>query len=298
MQAQRVVLMVPLVGASAGQQLMTFRNFSRRGAIVVSYEYRGHPKSTGTFDLDNTIVDTSYAMIWASKYASEHGLPLHGFATCYGTIPLLAQFKEGGCGRLLQSVTTISGLYRLHQILRIEDFAPIASRYLERELDTSSLLEALGDDTLDCQGHPFREALCEYLSQLMPELRVGLDYFEELNYDRANMRQTLLQFARGGYLDGINVPPWIPCTACIGHQDGLLSALTAAGREAYKNHVLSILPHATIHEFDMDHYGRGPGHDPVIACACDAFERGDKSRPPAHHINSDRRQVHQWSVRR
>ena len=98
MSPQRVVLISPLVGAGAGQPLMTFRNFARRGAIVISYEYRGHPLSTGTFELDKTIVDTHYALLWAADYARERGLPLHGFATCYGTIPLLAQFKEGGCG--------------------------------------------------------------------------------------------------------------------------------------------------------------------------------------------------------
>ena len=286
MQAQRVVLMVPLVGAAAGQQLMTFRNFSRRGAIIISYEYRGHPQSTGTFELDKTIVDTHYALLWASHYANERGLPLHGFATCYGTIPLLAQFKEGGCGRLLRSITTISGLYRLHKLLRIDDFAPIVSRYLGQDLDAPSLLEGIAGKTLDCHGHLFREALREYLSMLMPDLRVGLDYFEELKYDRVKMRQTLLQFARGDYLDGVKVPPWIPCTSCIGRQDELLSAHTPAGREIYKNDVLSMVPHATVHEFEMDHYGRGSGHDPVIKCAGDVFERADPSHIPPGHISA------------
>ena len=222
MQPQRVVFFAPLVGAGAGQQLMTFRNFSRRGAIVISYEYRGHPQSTGMFELDKTIVDTHHALIWASNYANELGLPLHGFATCYGVVPLLAQFQKGGCGHLLRSISTISGLYHLNQILRIEDFALIVSRYLGLELDASSLLAGIAEEVLDCDGHAFRQALREYLSGLMPDLRVGLDYFEELNYERVNMRQTLLQFSRGDYLDGVNVPPWIPCTACIGLQDELL----------------------------------------------------------------------------
>lgn len=285
MQPQRVVFFAPLVGAGAGQQLMTFRNFSRRGAIVISYEYRGHPKSTGKFELDKTIDDTHHALIWASNYANELGLPLHGFATCYGVVPLLAQFKKGGCGHLLRSISTISGLYHLNQILRIEDFAPIVSRYLGLELDASSLLAGIAEEVLDCDGHAFRQALREYLSGLMPDLRVGLDYFEELNYERVEMRQTLLQFSRGDYLDGVNVPPWIPCTVCIGLQDELLFARAPADRETYKNYVLSIVPHATVHEFEMDHYGRGPDHDSVIKCAGDAFERADTSPVPPRHVD-------------
>ncbi len=284
MQPQRVVFFAPLVGAGAGQQLMTFRNFSRRGAIVISYEYRGHPQSTGMFELDKTIVDTHYALIWASNYANELGLPLHGFTTCYGTIPLLAQFQKGGCGHLLRSISTISGLYHLNQILRIEDFAPIVSRYLGRELDAPSLLAEIAEEVLDCDGHAFRQALQEYLSELMPDLRIGLDYFEELNYERVKRRQTLLQFSRGDYLDGVNVPPWVPCAAYIGRQDELLFARAPADREIYKNHVLSVVPHATIHESDVDHYGRGPDHDPVIKCIGDAFERSDTSPVPPRHV--------------
>ncbi len=286
MQPQRVVFFAPLVGAGARQQLMTVRNFSRRGAIVISYEYRGHPRSTGTFDLDCTIVDTHHALIWASDYASELGLPLHGFATCYGVIPLLAQFKKGGCGHLLRSINTISGLYHLNQILRIEDFAPIVSRYLGRELDAPSLLAGIAEEVLDCDGHAFRQALREYLSELMPGIRVGLDYFEELNYERVKTRQTLLQFSRGDYLDGVNVPPWIPCTAYIGLQDELLFARAPADRETYKNYVLSLVPHATVHEFKMDHYGRGPDRDLVIEYVGDAFERADTSPVPPHHVDA------------
>jgi hypothetical protein len=286
MVPQRVVLVSPLVGAGAGQPLLTFRNFSRRGAIVISYEYRGHPLSTGTFELDKTIVDTHYALMWAAKYANDRGLPLHGFATCYGTIPLLAQFTEGRSGHLLRSVNTISGLYRLDQILRIADFAPIVSRHLGQEHDAASLLSGIAEGTLNCDAYPFRQALREYLSGLMPELRVGIDFFEELDYSRVNLRQTLLQFSQAAYLKGVKVPPWIPCTACVGLRDELFSATTAEGCEAYKKHVASIVPHAMLHEFDMDHFGRGPGHDPVIQCVGDAFERYDTSPVPPHHVDA------------
>jgi hypothetical protein len=283
MSPQRVVLISPLVGAGAGQPLLTFRNFARRGAIVISFEYRGHPLSTGTFELDKTVVDTHYALLWAAEYARNRGLPLHGFATCYGAIPLLAQFRRGGVGHLFRSINTISGLYNLNQILRIEDFAPILSRRLGCDLDAPAMLAGIADGTLDCHAPPFREALRDYLAGLMPELRVGTDGFEELQYKRVNLRQTLLQFSQARYLDGVHVPPWVPCTACVGQQDHLFLAQTAEGRKIYKRHVRSVVPHAMLFEFDMDHFGRGPGHDPVIDCVADAFERYDTSHVPPPH---------------
>ena len=284
-QAQRVVFFVPLVGAGAGQQLLTFRDFVRRGAILISFAYRGHPGSTGIFNLDKTVVDARYALDWALEYAEERGLPLHGFATCYGTVPLLAQFKEGGRGHLLRSVGTVSGLYHLNQILRIEDFAPIVSRHLGHELDASAMLAGVADGTLDCDGRSFREAFREYLSGLMPELRVELDGFEELSYARVDLRQMLLQFSRANYLDGVKVPPWVPCTACVGCGDELLSAHTSEGRDAYKNRVSSIIPHGAVHYFDMDHFGRGQGHGGMIECSGDALERADTCAVPPPHVN-------------
>jgi hypothetical protein len=284
MCAQRVVLISPLVGAGAGQQLLLFRDFSRRGAIVISYEYRGHPGSTGTFDLDSTVVDTRSALQWALDYANDRELPLHGFAKCYGVVTLLAQFRAGGLGLSLRSLSTVSGLYHLNQILRISDFAAIVSRYVGRDLDASSLVAELVQGTIDCAELPLRQALREYLVGLMPELRVELNSFEELSYDRVNVRQMLLDFARANYLDGVNVPAWMPCTAILGVSDHLLGMHTPEGRLAYRNRVASVVPHVKIHEVDMDHFGRGPGHDQMIQWAGDAFENAEKSVVPPCHI--------------
>jgi len=247
------------------------------------------------FDLDCTIVDTHYALIWALEYARELGLPLHGFAMCYGAIPLLAQFKRGGYGRFMRSVSTISGLYHLNQILRVEDFAPIVSRHIGREIDAPSLLEEIAGGVLDCDGLGFKQALQEYLSKLMPDLRVELDYFEELKYERVNKRQALLQFCQSDYLDGVEVPPWMPCTAYIGHQDELLYAGGPADPESYKDYVLSVVPHASVLEFEMDHYGRGPDRDTVVQCVGDAFERFDTSPVPPRHVDNF---THQQAVLR
>lgn len=280
---KQVVLIVPLAGASAGSQLLVFRNFARRGSIVICYEYRGHPKSTGEFDLDATITDTRYALNWALDFAHDHQLPLHGFATCYGVIPLLSQFKEGGQGPFLRSVTTVSGLYKLHQIMSIDGFAPYISRHFGREMDAATIVKDLEEGVLDCDAPPLRQALREYLLSLMPELRVELDSFEELRYDNLNMRQMLLQFARADYIRGAKVPESVSCTAVMGRQDWLLSTDTDEGREKYMRLVRAVMPHAYIYDLDMDHYGEGPDHDKMAWAGSDAFERADAAQVTAPH---------------
>ena len=285
-QPQRVVLISPLVGASAAQPLLIFRNLTRRGCTLVSFEYRGHPRSSGRFELDRTVVDVRYALQWAWNYANERRLPLHGFATCYGAVPLLAQFREDGWGGVLRSFNTISGLFRLDQILRIGDFAAFFARQLGQRQGPEEILAQLAQQTFDGNGKAFRRALHEYLTNLFPGLRVGEDYFEELQYERVNIPQTLLQLSQARYLDGVRVPADMPCNIFLGRNDDVLSAHTPEGREAYRNRVLSLIPQAVVHVRDFDHFGRGAEHDAVIEHLADIFERHDGAPVPPHHLHA------------
>lgn len=278
--AKRLVFIPPLIGAGASQPLIIFRNMTRRGAVLMSFEYRGHRRSTGTFDLDATIADTRHALDWATDYARRRGLPLHGFATCYGVIALAAQFARGGHGRRLWSLNTISGLFRLDQILRFEDFAPLFSRHLATEVSAAEVLEGIAGQAFDFGGDPFRNALREYLQGLFPELDVGRDHFEELAYERVDIPRTLLQLARARYLDGLAVPAHVPCNFFFGRNDDVLLLDAVQGREAYRRHVLSLIPHAQLHECEIDHFGRGPDHDPVIDKLSDLFEQCESRMVP------------------
>jgi hypothetical protein len=282
---RRVVLISPLVGASAAQPLLIFRNFTRRGSIMISFEYRGHAESTGTFELDRTVSDVHHALLWSRDYAANLGLPLHAFATCYGTIPLLAQFKGQGCGRVFKSINTVSGLFRLDQILRFDNFASVLGRHLGREMSKPEFLAALAGLEIDWNGDAFRNALREYLTGLFPELRIGRDFFEEIQYDRVKIPQTLLQLSQASYLDGFAVPPEIPCNVFFGRNDDTLATETVEGREAYRQRVLSLIPHAELHEREFDHFGRGVDHDDVIEHLSDIFERHDGTAVPPPHID-------------
>jgi hypothetical protein len=197
-------------------------------------------------------------------------------ATCFGTVPLLAQFADGDCRYPFWSFSTVSGLFRLDQILRFEDFAPVLSRHVGTRLDRTTLLEGIAGQAFDPNGDAFRHALHEYLSGVFPELRVGRDYFEELDYDRADIPRTLLQLSRARYLDGVAFPPEIPCNFFAGRNDQLLGLHTEAGRKAYRAQVLSLIPHAELHEMEFDHYGRGPDHRAVIERLGDLFEKSER----------------------
>jgi hypothetical protein len=270
---ERLVFMPPLVGGGASQALILFRNLTRRGSVLMSFEYRGHAHSSGTFELDKTIVDTRCALEWACEYVRNHTLPLHGLAMCFGTVPLVAQYADGDPGYPLWSFSTVSGLLRLDQILRFEDFVPVLSRHVGNRLDRTAMLEGLIRQTLDVNGDAFRDALQEYLTGVFPELRVGRDSFEELHYDRADIARTLVQLSRARYLDEVDFPPEISCNFFAGRNDHLLGLHTEEGRAAYRDQVLSLIPHAELHEMDIDHYGRGPDHRAVIERLGDLFER-------------------------
>lgn len=272
---ERIVVIPPLVGASASQSLITFRNLVRRGSALMSFEYRGHGASTGLFNLDCTITDTRNVLKWASDYANAQGLPLHGFTTCYGVIALAAQFTKGACPVGMQSFSAVSGLFRLNQILKFSDFVQVFSRYLGRPLDTQAFLQGIERNEFQWNGTAFRSALQEYLANLFPGLDIGHDHFEELKHERVDIPSTLLQLSRATYLDRVSIPTEVPCNFFYGRNDDVLSLVTETGRCEYRNHVLSMIPHAQLHECEIDHVGRGPDHDVVIEQLGDLFEESE-----------------------
>ncbi len=282
-EPRRIVFISPLVGAAAAQPLLIFRNFTRRGSILVSFEYRGHARSTGTFELDKTIVDVRNALIWTWNYANQRDLPLHGFATCFGVIPLLAQFRDRGCGCLLQSVSAVSGLFRLNHILTLADFAAVYSRHCGRRLAAEEFAIRIAENKIDWNGDAFRSALREYLSGLFPELEIGRDYFEDLPYRHVLIQQTLVQLLTARYLEGMQIPENMPCNIFAGKHDELMLLHTEEGRRAYERHLRTIIPHAEVHEREFDHFGRGAEHDQVIDHLCDVFERYDSAARPPHY---------------
>ena len=181
---------------------------------------------------------------------------------------------------LVKSISLGSALFRMDQIMQIGDFVPFLA-HLGQKLDIAGLREGLAEHKFDWKGPACREALFEYLSQMFPELRVTWDSFEELSYDRADLEQTLLQFMRARYLHGITVLSSIPCHLFLGHRDEMMNFHTPQGREIYENNIRALIPHAGPHYYDIDHFGRGPGREPLIEVMAEVCEQ---SETPLAHV--------------
>ena len=274
-RARRVVFMPPLIGAGAAQAPLTFRNMTRCGCILLSFQYQGHPHCSGTFDLDKTVIDTRYAMRWAGIFAEERGLPLHALTQCYGTVPLLAQFADGECEVPLKSINLGSALVRMDQIMQIDGFMNYLSRHLGVELDREGLLQGLIEHRFDWTGPQCRGALFAYLSDMFPELKITMDAFEDLAYKRTDLESTLRQFLQSRYFDGVSVPASIPCHLFMGDRDNIMGLGSEDGRERYEENVRKLIPHAVVHYYDIDHFGRGPGREPLIDVMADVCEQSD-----------------------
>jgi len=271
---KRLVLIPPLVGARASQGLILSRNLARRGSILLSFEYCGHPRSTGTFELDKTILDTQCALHWADDYARQRGLPLHALAMCYGAVALMALFRRGNERCPLWSLSTVSGLFRMDRIIRFEDFAPRFSDHVGIELDSAMQSPEISDN-VDWQGDRFRGALREYLTGIFPGLRVGHDHFEELQYDRVDVRRTLRQLSAARYLDSVTIPREVPCNVVYGRNDKVMSLDTPQGRDSYRKRASELIPHAVFHQWEVDHFAQGPDREALIDQLGDFFEESE-----------------------
>jgi pimeloyl-ACP methyl ester carboxylesterase len=257
-EMRRILLILPLVGSGAEQQLVVFRSLTRGGSALISFAYRGHPRSTGRFDLARTLVDTKYALDWASRYAAQRGLPLHVVGSSFGTIPLLAQFTSGTNEHRIRSVNVVSGLV----LLRLDKFVPYFARHSNRPLLTvDEFIGGVKTGHFDLDGDPFRHAVREFFNGLFPELDITRDSFEYLHYSRVDIPAAAIQFHEAKYLERIVVPGDIPCNFFFGHEDHVLGLATDRDREAYHRQLLALVPHAVLHEIQIDHFGRGPDHD-------------------------------------
>lgn len=275
-ERRRLVLIVPLVGSTASQQLIVFRTLTRCGSTLASFAYRGHGSSSGQFDLSKTLVDTQYALQWAVEYASQNSLPLHVIATCFGTIPLLAQFTPRNKRWRPRSVNAVSGLFKINHILRFDTFGPYFAKYSSSAPSSfDCLISDVRDGRLDLNDDAFRNAMREYLQALFPELAITRDSFEELEYSRVDAASTLFQFHKADYLKCVNVPADIPCHFFFGRRDDVLGLMGSNERADYRRQILGMIPHAVLHEIDIDHFGRGPDHHPMGDELTRIFEAND-----------------------
>jgi len=270
---RRLVYIVPLVGAGASQQILRFKSMTKRGAALLSFDYRGHGMSSGAFSMRKSLEDSLTVYHWAQNYASVHGLPLHALATCYGSLVMLSWFQDGDGAQAAKTLGSVSSLLDLHSIIRVDEFIP----YYEKNggpafSRAGQLIEEMKRGTVDIHGKVFRLALRDYLKSLFPELRVTPDAFEDLEYSRADIQDTIIQFSTMTPLEGAVVPAKIPGLFFFGLHDTLMKLDSPEGRKNHESRIKKLAPHAEIRAAAIDHFGRGPDHDSIIQQLCDFHE--------------------------
>ena len=262
---ERLVYLVPLVGSGASQQILMFKGMAKRGSALLSFEYRGHGRSTGTFSVEKSLEDARTVYDWACAYADERGLPLHVLSNCYGTLAMLSWFRGGGDVPLPATIGAISGLIDMHQIIRIDDFAAVYARVDGRPaLSGEGLLNAIAAGAVDIEGAAYRHALKAYLQELFPELQVTSNAFEQLPFHRVDMGATVRQFFTLRPLATITVPSGLPCLFFYGLRDDLMGLDLPGMRQQYEQRLHELVPHAEIRAADVDHFGRGMDRDGIV----------------------------------
>lgn len=261
-EIKRLLYIVPLAGSGASQQILRFRTLTRGGSALLSFEYRGHGSSTGTFSIEKSLEDAETVLLWARDHASKEALPLHAVSTCYSTIPMLACFRKERNLFGLRSLSAVAGLFSLDTIIRIEGFL---ERFFRDERDKAvSPLDFIGGvrrGIIDPDGDLFRDAVKNYLQGLFPELHITRDAFEELQYSRVDIVAAMEQISQIRPLAGVRIPENMPSLFFYGLRDALMGHDTPGGRARYEARIRSIAPHADIRAVDIDHFGRGPDHD-------------------------------------
>ncbi len=90
-----------------------------------------------------------------------------------------------------------------------------------------------------------------------------------------DLEATLLQFLQARYFDNVRVPSSIPCHLFLGCSDSIMGLHTPEGRNRYEGHARKLIPHAVTHYYDIDHFGRGPGREPLIEVMADVCEQSE-----------------------
>ncbi len=276
--AERLVFLVPLVGSSASQQILMFKGMVKRGSALLSFEYRGHGRSTGNFSVEKSLEDSRTVYAWAAAHALQQGIPLHVLSNCYGTLAMLSWFRGPAPAPAPATLSAVSGLIDMHQIIRAGEFLACYGR-----LDGGSprsvpdFLDAVTRGAVDVQGAVFRRALMIYLQGLFPELKVSPEEFEQLAFGRVDMAETLRQFLTMGPLEGVSVPAGVPSLFYYGLRDDIMGLDLAGTRQQYEQRLLTLAPHAEVRSADVDHFGRGLDRDRIVQQLADFHRLHDRS---------------------
>jgi pimeloyl-ACP methyl ester carboxylesterase len=229
------VLVPPLIGGSGLQQFGYFKPLGEQGFEIVSFDYCGHGRSSGSFSIAASLADTRAVL--ARLAAERDAPPLFGSGDCYGALTLLA--AAGAHPGALRAVALFNPVPSLHHVARPREVLRDAFRAgLRNPLDLRRMLATTNE-------------------RLFPEIDKSDEHFGILRFERLAFLRSVLQYL---FLDPLARTrlPELPALCVYGRGDGLLRLGRPEDERAFRRLIARVLPAAAFQALDeVDHYWTG-----------------------------------------
>ncbi len=233
-----LVFLPPLIGGSGLHQAGYFRDLSRMGYRIATFDYRGHGKSGGKFCVENALADGHAAV--AALERAGYAPPYFGIGVCFGALPLLA------CAHARRDL--FGALSLINPIPSLQYAVP------RRKLLSNYYFEG-GRFRL---RNPFdaRGILAATNTLLFPEIDKSREHFGILRYERALGRRAVSEYMRLDALAGVQVD--VPSRVAYGRSDTLLELDRPAREADYRARWRALCSQVDFVALeDVDHYWNG-----------------------------------------
>lgn len=235
-----IVLVPPLIGGHALQQLRLLRPLVRHQFDLISFNYAGHGNSQGAFSLRASTDNSLRILDLALRISFKEKLPLYGLAACYAARPLVLAACQRGEPMAKMVLINAVPHWRLARILA--DFL----RYWQQSDHWQPSLNGI------------QQALRAYQHDLLPGVIHRNQAFGILSRQRIQwlrlIREVLVQEVP------LDLPLLRTPVLCIyGLRDRLLQQLGFSDWPVYQGYIRSICPQAQFCSLNSDHFLAGPG---------------------------------------
>lgn len=236
--AQGLVIVPPLIGGHAIQQLRLLRPLVKRNLDLISFSYAGHGASKGAFSLEAALDNSLTALDLAISKSRREGLPLFGLASCFAAIPLLHAVQQRN--EPLTKMVLINALPHLHWEKMVFAFY----RYWRKSHHWHPSLQG------------FKTALQTYRDDLLPNVRHRHQAFGILSRQRVRWPRMIKDVFTFRQLNAKPIRS-TPVLCVYGQHDRLLQHVGFSDWAGYEASIEQICPRARFWRINSDHFLTG-----------------------------------------
>jgi hypothetical protein len=233
--ARGVVIVPPLIGGHAIQQLRLLRPLVRRNLDLISFSYAGHGGSRGAFSLKAALDNSLTALDLAMSKSRQEGLPLFGLASCFAAIPLLHTVQQRN--EPLTKMVLINALPHLPWEEMVFDFF----RYWRKSHQWRPSLQGL------------KTALQTYRDDLLPNVRHRHQAFGILPRHRVRWSRMIKDMFAFRQLNAKPIRS-TPVLCIYGQHDRMLQHIGFSDWAGYEALIEQICPGARFWRINSDHF--------------------------------------------